>query len=68
MPEEEYLLKPFDIVYVPKTELARADEFMTHIYNMIPRNVYVSFSYDLNKTKTRNNIDNQVDNQATPTQ
>ena len=62
---EDFTLKPFDMVYVPKTELAQADEFMAHIYNLIPRNVYVSFSYDLNKTKTRNNIDNQVDNQGT---
>jgi protein involved in polysaccharide export with SLBB domain len=62
---EDFTLKPFDMVYVPKTELAQADEFMAHIYNLIPRNVYVSFTYDLNKTKTRNNIDNQVNNQGT---
>jgi len=65
IPEEEYMLKPFDIVYVPKTELALADEFMTHIYSLIPKNVYVGFSYDLhnepttNKVKTTNETTNQ---------
>ena len=48
---EDFTLKPFDIVYVPKTELAQADEFMAHIYNLIPANVYVSFSYELHKRK-----------------
>jgi hypothetical protein len=45
--EDDYMLKPFDIVYVPKTRLAKADEFMTHIYSLIPKNVYVGFSYEL---------------------
>ena len=46
---EDFMLKPFDMVYVPKTELAQADEFMSHIYNLIPRNVYFSFNYDLKR-------------------
>ena len=53
-PGEDFMLKPFDMVYVPKTELAQADEFMSHIYNLIPRNVYFSFNYDLDKDN--NNI------------
>ena len=48
MPEEEYLLKPFDLVYVPKTSLALADETMTHIYALFPKYLYVGFGYDLN--------------------
>jgi protein involved in polysaccharide export with SLBB domain len=44
---EDFMLKPFDMVYVPKTELAQADEFMIHIYNFIPRNIYLGFSYEL---------------------
>jgi len=47
LPEKEYLLKPFDMVYVPKTMLAKADQFITHIYNFIPPRVGLGFSYEL---------------------
>ena len=47
LPEEEYLLKPFDMVYVPKTTLAKADQFITHIYQFIPPRVGLGFSYEL---------------------
>ncbi len=67
VPEEDYLLKPFDIVYVPKTELARADEFITHIYNFIPRNIYVGFQYELHNAPTTQRVQgNQQSNQPQP--
>jgi len=53
---EDFTLKPFDVVYVPKTELATADEFMAHIYNFIPRNIYLGFSYELHNAPTKNNV------------
>jgi protein involved in polysaccharide export with SLBB domain len=62
--EDDYLLKPFDIVYVPKTELAQADEFMAHIYNFIPRNVYVGFSYELHKEPTK--VENTTQKSTSP--
>jgi len=45
--EKDYLLKPFDMVYVPKTNLAKADQFITHIYKFIPPRVGLGFSYEL---------------------
>lgn len=63
---EDFTLKPFDMVYVPKTELAQADEFMAHIYNLIPRNVYFSFQYELHKEKiSTSNNDNIPAEQGT---
>ena len=47
LPEEEYLLKPFDMVYVPKTNLATASQFITHIYKFLPPRVGLGFSYEL---------------------
>jgi len=62
LPEEDYLLKPFDMVYVPKTNLAKADQFITHIYKFIPPRVGLSFQYELhnepNKTERDNNESN----------
>ena len=56
LPEDDYLLKPFDMVYVPKTYIAQADQFITHIYKFIPPRVGLGFSYELhnepNKTET----------------
>jgi len=43
----EYRLRAFDIVFVPKTSLAKADRFMTHIYNFLPRQVFLAFDYEL---------------------
>ena len=47
--EAEYLLKPFDMVYVPKGKVAGASQFISHIYNFIPRNVGLGFSYQLHR-------------------
>lgn len=41
-------LKPYDIVYVPKTSMAEADLFMQHIWHMLPTNILFSFPYNLN--------------------
>ena len=57
---EDFTLRPFDMVYVPKTELAQADEFMAHIYNLIPRNVYLSFQYELHKEKISTSNNNNI--------
>ena len=57
---EDFTLKPFDVVYVPKTELATADEFITHIYNFIPRNIYLGFSYELHNEPTKNKVSSGV--------
>jgi len=52
LPENEYLLKPFDMVYVPKTNLAKADQFITHLYKFIPPRVGISFLYELHNEPT----------------
>ena len=57
---EDFTLKPFDVVYVPKTELATADEFITHIYNFMPRNIYLGFSYELHNEPTKNKVSSGV--------
>ena len=44
---EEYRLRAHDIVFVPKTSLAKADQFMTHVYNFLPRQVFLAFDYEL---------------------
>jgi polysaccharide biosynthesis/export protein len=53
---EDCTLRQFDIVYVPKTELANVDDFMTHIYNLMPRNIYLGFSYELHNAPTKNKV------------
>ncbi len=57
--EKEYLLKPFDMVYVPKTNLAKSSEFITQIYKFIPPRIGLSFQYELHNEPTK--IDNRVD-------
>jgi protein involved in polysaccharide export with SLBB domain len=52
--EAEYLLKPFDMVYVPKSKLAGAAQFVNHIYSFIPRNIGLSFSYQLHSDDDNN--------------
>jgi protein involved in polysaccharide export with SLBB domain len=47
LPESEYLLKPFDMVYVPKTQLAKSAQFVSRLYEFIPPNVGLGFSYVL---------------------
>lgn len=51
--EGEYLLKPFDIVYVPKTRLGKVDLFITHIYRFIPPNIGLGFGYELHNEPTK---------------
>jgi polysaccharide export outer membrane protein len=44
--KKDFLLKPFDIVYVPKTFIARADKFVDQwIRKLIPVNLNAGFSY-----------------------
>jgi protein involved in polysaccharide export with SLBB domain len=63
IPEDEYLLKPFDMVYVPKTNLAKADQFITHIYKFIPPRVGLSFSYELHNEPSKiDRDDNDINN------
>lgn len=45
---EEYRLKAFDIVYVPQSGIAGADQFISHIYSFIPPHVGFMFSYEVN--------------------
>ena len=53
LPEDDYLLRPFDMVYVPKTNLAKSSQFITQIYEFIPRNVSFGFHYELHNEPTR---------------
>ena len=57
--EEDYLLKPFDMVYVPKTNLAKADQFITHIYKFIPPRVGLGFSYELHNEPNKTDDDDR---------
>ena len=59
IPEEEYLLKPFDMVFVPRTILAKADQFITHIYKFIPPRVGLSFQYELHNEPNKNDNDDR---------
>ena len=49
LPLGEILLMPYDIVYVPKSIIVKANEFIYHVYNFIPPNVWFGFSYELHK-------------------
>ena len=60
LPEEDYLLRPYDMVYVPKTNLARSSRFITQIYSFIPRNVTFGFQYELHNEPTKIKTDTQV--------
>jgi len=44
---EDYRLRSYDIVFVPKSSLAKASQFMTHIYSFLPRQVFLAFDYNL---------------------
>lgn len=46
LPENEYLLKPFDVVYVPKTGLAKTDIIASHIYRIISTRIWRGFTYE----------------------
>ncbi len=45
-------LKPYDIVYVPKTTIEQVDQFMQHIYHIIPVSALFGVQYDLNRDST----------------
>ena len=47
LPEEEMLVKPFDIIYVPKSLMLKANEMIDHIYGFIPPFIWFGFSYEL---------------------
>ena len=53
LPEEDYLLRPFDMVYVPKTNLAKSSEFITQLYSFIPPRVGLTFVYELHNEDVR---------------
>lgn len=43
---EPFYLEPFDVVYVPRTNIDRVDQFVEkYINQIIPRSVYATFSY-----------------------
>jgi protein involved in polysaccharide export with SLBB domain len=44
-------LKPYDIVFVPKTSMAKTDIFMQRIWRMIPTQFLFSFPYNLNSSE-----------------
>ncbi len=46
---QDIWLKPYDIVYVPKTEIANIETFIrTHLWNLLPNQVGFSFLYNWN--------------------
>ena len=47
LPEDEYRLMPYDIVYVPKTEIASVDDFMRHLYSILPGDLNFGLVYEL---------------------
>ena len=47
--EEITLLKPYDMVYVSKSMIVKANEFIYHVYNFIPPNIWFGFSYELHR-------------------
>jgi protein involved in polysaccharide export with SLBB domain len=49
LPEEEILIRPYDIIYVPKSGIVKANEFMSHVYSFIPPNVWFGFSYEAHR-------------------
>ncbi len=47
LPEEEVLIRPFDIIYVPKSLMLKANEFIDHVYTFVPPFIWFGFSYEL---------------------
>jgi protein involved in polysaccharide export with SLBB domain len=39
LPEEETLIRPYDIIYVPKSLLVKGNDFIEHVYSFIPPNL-----------------------------
>jgi protein involved in polysaccharide export with SLBB domain len=48
--ENEYLLRPFDLVYIPKTRLAKTDDFTAHIYRIISPRIWRGLQYETGKS------------------
>jgi len=58
-PQSDLTLQPFDIVFVPKTFIAKANQFMKeYIINMMPPNLTAGFSYAI--VGGRETLDTQV--------
>ena len=59
LPEEDYLLRPYDMVYVPKTNLAKSSQFITNVYKFLPPRVGLYFQYELHNEdiRTKNTIE-----------
>lgn len=49
LPDEEILIRPYDIIYVPKSGIVKASEFMDHVYSFVPPNIWFGFSYEVHK-------------------
>lgn len=47
LPEEEALIRPFDIIYVPKSLMLKANEFIDHVYTFVPPFIWFGFSYEV---------------------
>lgn len=44
----DILLQPYDVIYVPKTNIAKVGEFVEdYINNIIPRNIQLLFTYEI---------------------
>ncbi len=53
VPENDTVLRPFDIVIVPKTFIAKANKYMDqYIRQMIPGTLSAGFNYFVGKTRT----------------
>ena len=60
LPESEYLLKPFDMVYVPRTKLATASGFVTRLYAFIPPRIGLNFTYELHSEDNDDDNNNEI--------
>lgn len=47
--QEEIGLKPYDVVYVHKSAMVKSNEFLHHVYSLIPPNIWFGFSYELHR-------------------
>lgn len=53
---EPFLLEPYDVVYVPPTNIDQVDQFVEQYVNrIVPRSVHWGFQYDLNEPSYSNN-------------